>query len=335
MVRSGILNSVHTFANDPERGLFILIFLFILVFLSLIIYFLYEEKLKSNNSGFNLFTKESSILINNWFIMYFLSVILIGTIYPIFLEVLSNQKISVGPPFFNKLIIPFLIPFLIFMSIGPNLQWIKNRNFEKKIKLIIFFVLNLILSFTVLKIFGKITLTSTILLAASFYLFFVTFKDLIKKSFKNNSQVISHFGFSLLILSIIMNSILSKEVIINLKVGEQINFLENTIKFKKVESSLESNFQTLVGYFEIYNKDNKKFLFKPEIRIYNQPEVITSEADIKTNFFKDRFLVINLVKGENYFNVRYQEKPLMIWIWLSTILIAIGGSVSFLKRYEK
>ena len=178
-------------------------------------------------------------------------------------------------------------------------------------------------------------MTSTILLAASFYLFFITFKDLLKKSFKNNSQIISHFGFSLLILSIIMNSILSKEVIINLKVGEQINFLENTIKFKKVESSLESNFQTLVGYFEIYNKDNKKFLFKPEIRIYNQPEVITSEADIKTNFFKDRFLVINLVKGENYFNVRYQEKPLMIWIWLSTILIAIGGSVSFLKRYEK
>ena len=331
LVRSGILNSVHTFANDPERGLFILIFLFIFVFLSLIIFFLYEEKLKSNNSGFNLFTKESSILINNWFIMYFLSVILIGTIYPIFLEVLSNQKISVGPPFFNKLI----IPFLIFMSIGPNLQWIKNRNFEKKIKLIIFFVLNLILSFTVLKIFGKITLTSTILLAASFYLFFITFKDLLKKSFKNNSQIISHFGFSLLILSIIMNSILSKEVIINLKVGEQINFLENTIKFKKVESSLESNYKTLVGYFEIYNKDNKKFLFKPEIRIYNQPEVITSEADIKTNFFKDRFLVINLVKGENYFNVRYQEKPLMIWIWLSTILIAIGGSVSFLKRYEK
>ncbi len=335
LVRSGILNSVHTFANDPERGLFILIFLFILVFLSLVIYFLYEEKLKSNNNNFNLFSKESSILINNWFVMYFLSVILIGTIYPIFLEVLSSQKISVGPPFFNKLIIPFLIPFLIFMSIGPNLDWIKNKNFRKKIQLIIFFILNLILSFTIIKIFGKITLTSTILLAASFYLFFVTFKDLIKKSFKNNSQVISHFGFSLLILSIIMNSILSKEIVTNLKVGEQINFLENTISFKKIESSSESNFKSLVGYFEIDSKNNKKFLFKPEIRIYNQPKVITSEADIKTNFFKDRFLVINLVKGGNYFNVRYQEKPLMIWIWLSTILIAIGGSINFLKRYEK
>ena len=335
LVRSGILNSVHTFANDPERGLFILIFLFILVFLSLVIYFLYEKNLKTNNDKFNLLTKESSILINNWFVMYFLSVILIGTIYPIFLEVLSDQKISVGPPFFNKLLIPFLIPFLIFMSIGPNLNWIKNKNFANKIQLAIFFILNLTLSFFIMKMFGKITLTFTILLAASFYLFFITFKDLIKKNYKNTSQAISHFGFSLLILSILMNSILSKEIIANLKVGEEINFMENTIKFKKVESSSGSNFKSLIGFFEINSKDNKKFLFKPEIRIYNQPKVITSEADIKTNFFKDKFLVINLVKGDNYFNVRYQEKPLMIWIWLSTILIAIGGSVSFLKRYEK
>ena len=126
-----------------------------------------------------------------------------------------------------------------------------------------------------------------------------------------------------------------KEIITNLKVGEEINFMESTIKFKKVESSSGSNFKSLVGFFEINSKDNKKFLFKPEIRIYNQPKVITSEADIKTNLFKDKFLVINLVKGDSYFNVRYQEKPLMIWIWLSTILIAIGGSVSFLKRYEK
>ena len=335
LVRSGILNSVHTFANDPERGLFILIFLFILVFLSLVIYFLFEKNLKTNNNKFNLLTKESSILINNWFIMYFLSVIFIGTIYPIFLEVLSDQKISVGPPFFNKLLIPFLILFLIFMSIGPNLNWIKNKIFENKIQLIIFFILNLILSFFIIKIFGRITLTFTILLAASFYLFYITFKDLIKKDYKNISQAISHFGFSLLILSILMNGILSKEIIANLKVGEEIKFMESTIKFKKVENSSRSNFKSLVGFFEINNKDDKKFLFKPEIRIYNQPQVITSEADIKTNFFKDKFFVINLVKGENYFNIRYQEKPLMIWIWLSTILIAIGGSVSFFKRYEK
>ena len=83
--------------------------------------------------------------------MYFLSVILIGTIYPIFLEVISNQRISVGPPFFNKLIIPFLIPFLIFMSLGPNLGWLSSKKIEKKIILLTFFIINLFLSFFILK----------------------------------------------------------------------------------------------------------------------------------------------------------------------------------------
>ena len=124
LVRSGILNSVHTFANDPERGLFILIFLFCLVFLSLFIFFFFHKKENKNIQIFSLLSKETSILINNWFMMYFLSVVLIGTVYPIFLEVITSEKISVGPPFFNKLIIPFLVPFLFTMALGPQLNWI-------------------------------------------------------------------------------------------------------------------------------------------------------------------------------------------------------------------
>ena len=113
LVRSGILNSVHTFANDPERGLFILIFLFALIFLSLFIFFFFHKTSKNNSSNFFWLSKETSILVNNWFMMYFLSVVLIGTVYPIFLDVISSQKISVGPPFYHKLIAPFLIPFLL------------------------------------------------------------------------------------------------------------------------------------------------------------------------------------------------------------------------------
>ena len=126
LVRSGILNSVHTFANDPERGLFILTFLFVLIFIALLIFFIFHKSDNQSSGSFFLLSKETSILINNWFMMYFLSVILIGTVYPIFLDVISSQKISVGPPFYHKLIIPFLIPFLIFMAIGPQLKWIKS-----------------------------------------------------------------------------------------------------------------------------------------------------------------------------------------------------------------
>ena len=336
LVRSGILNSVHTFANDPDRGLYILIFLFFLIFASLIIFFIYENKLKNTNVAFGMLTKESSILINNWFVMYFLAVILVGTIYPIFLEVISNHKISVGPPFFNKLIIPFLIPFLIFMSMGPNFNWIKNVKFKNKIPLIFFLILNIIIAFLILKNIGEAKLNLTLLLAASIYLFFTTFKDLIKKTkFKNYSQQISHFGFALLILSIVMNAFLSREITTNLKVGEEINFNDNKIKFENVEINDVKNYKKLTAFFTI-QENSSNFLFKPEIRIYNQPVIITSEADIKTNIFMDRFLVINLIKEDyEYFNVRYQEKPLMIWIWLSVLLIIFGGLSNLLIKNEK
>ena len=133
LVRSGILNSVHTFANDPERGLFILIFLFSLIFLSLVIFFFFHKKDDHNKNSIFLLSKETSILINNWFMMYFLSVVLVGTIYPIFLDVVSSEKISIGPPFYHKLIIPFLIPFLLVMAIGPKLKWIKSDFSKKKL----------------------------------------------------------------------------------------------------------------------------------------------------------------------------------------------------------
>ena len=336
LVRSGILNSVHTFANDPDRGLYILIFLFFLIFASLIIFFIYENKLKNTNVAFGILTKESSILMNNWFVMYFLAVILVGTIYPIFLEVISNHKISVGPPFFNKLIIPFLIPFLIFMSIGPNFNWIKNVKFKNKIPIFFFLILNIIIAFLILKNIGEAKLNLTLLLAASIYLFFTTFKDLIKKTkFKNYSQQISHFGFALLILSIVMNAFLSREITTNLKVGEEINFNDSKIKFENIEINDVKNYKKLTAFFTI-QENSSNFLFKPEIRIYNQPVIITSEADIKTNIFMDRFLVINLIKEDyEYFNVRYQEKPLMIWIWLSVLLIIFGGLSNLLIKNEK
>ncbi len=126
LVRSGILNSIHTFANDPSRGIFILCFLFILIFLAIFIFFIYQNNISENSYKPYLVSKETSILVNNLFMMFFLAVVLIGTVYPIFLEVINGSKISIGPPFYHKLIMPLLIPFLFFMAIGPNFKWIKE-----------------------------------------------------------------------------------------------------------------------------------------------------------------------------------------------------------------
>tara|TARA_B100000963_G_scaffold234970_1_gene205364 strand:+ start:6686 stop:8563 length:1878 start_codon:yes stop_codon:yes gene_type:complete len=335
LVRSGILNSVHTFANDPERGLFILIFLFTLIFLSLFVFFFFHRIDNNNTNRFFLLSKETSILVNNWFMMYFLSVVLIGTIYPIFLDVVSSEKISVGPPFYHKLIIPFLIPFLVMMAIGPNLNWIKS-NLRDKFYLLYFFIISLILSYFIIEILEIDFLINTILFTSAFYLFFITGRDIIIKDFKNISQNIAHFGFSLLILSILLNNFLSTEIITNLKVGESFKSNKLIINFEKIEKKQEQNFESIIGKFIIKNKDETIEILNPELRIYNQPKIITSEADIKINFFSDKFMTMNLVQNQEYFNIRYQIKPFMIWIWVSVIIISFSALISlFRKKYEK
>ncbi len=335
LVRSGILNSVHTFANDPERGIYILIFLFSLIFLSIIIFFFFHKKNESENESFFWLSKETAILINNWFMMYFLSVVLIGTVYPIFLDVITSEKISVGPPFYHKLIIPFLVPFLIFMAIGPKLRWIKS-NIENKINLISVFFFSILISFLIVRNFNVNFLINLTIISGALYLFFITIRDFFIKKNKNNSQKIAHFGFSLLILSIMFNNIFSSEIITNLKVGEILETSNTKITFNDINQKNEKNYKSIIGSFIIETKNEKAEKFKPELRIYNQPIIITSEADIKTTLLTDKFMTINVVQNQDYFNVRYQVKPFMIWIWLSVILISLGGIISFFKKeYEK
>ena len=335
LVRSGILNSVHTFANDPARGIFILIFLFTLIFLSLGVFFLFHKDNNKDSNNFFWLSKESSILVNNWFMMYFLSVVLIGTVYPIFLDVISAEKISVGPPFYQKLIAPFLAPFLLFMAFGLKLKWIKSK-IENKNSLIIFLIISVILTFFILKNITTDLFFYTILISAAFFLFFSTSKELFLKKFNNISQAVAHFGFSLLILSILFNGILSSEITTNIKVGEKYNYNNEEIFFEKIEEKNESNFNSIIGHFKITNDKGKVVELNPEIRVYNQPIIITSEADIKTTLLEDKFLVMNIVKGNEYFNIRYQVKPFMLWIWISVLILCLGGLMSIpKKKYEK
>ncbi len=330
LVRSGILNSIHTFANDPSRGLFILCFLFFLIIVSLILLFFYHKNIPEIDNKIFYFSKETAILINNWFMMFFLSVVLIGTIYPIFLEVVNNSQISIGPPFYHKLIIPFLIPFLLFMSFGPKIKWIKD-NFQKvNLKLLLIFLLSILISVYLIFQSGRYFLFSIPLLALSFYLFTVTLKDLMDKKSSIN-QKISHLGFSLLLLSILLNGLFSSEFSSNMKVGDIRNFENKEIKFVNLQINEKVNFKSLMAKFEV--KDgNRIYTLRPELRIYNKPETITSEADISTSLYADNFLVFNILKSDGYFNVRYQHKPFMLWIWLSTILISFGGILTYFRK---
>jgi len=332
LVRSGILNSIHTFANDPSRGIFILCFLLILVLLAIFIFFIFQKKILKNLSKSFLASKETAILVNNWFMMFFLSVVLIGTVYPIFLEVINGSKISIGPPFYQKLIVPFLIPFLLFMAIGPKLKWIKDNVSKINLNQLTLFILSIIISYLLVKLYGISYLFIVPLFGLGFFLFFLTIRDFFSKD-STLSQKISHFGFSLFILSILFNGVFAKEFSSNMKVGDEREFMNKIIKFENLKIVEKNNYKSLVANFNI--SDNKSSInLSPEVRIYNQPITLTSEADISSTIYSDNFLVFNVIKDDGYYNVRYQFKPLMMWIWFSIILISAGGIVGYFKKND-
>ena len=332
LVRSGILNSIHTFANDPSRGVFILCFLFFLIFLAIIIFFIYQKNISNSSIRTYLISKETAMLVNNWFMMFFLSVVLIGTVYPILLEVINGSKISIGPPFYQKLILPFLIPFLLFMAIGPNLKWVKDHINKIKLEQPIFLFISILISYLFTTSYGVSYLFSVPMFGLGFFLFFLTIRDFFSGK-STLSQKIAHFGFSLFILSILFNGVLAKEYSSNMKVGDERKFMNKIIKFENLKITQELNYQSLTGEFNI-SDDRGNLNLKPEIRIYNQPKTLTSEADIISTIYSDNFLVFNVLKDDGYYNVRYQHKPLMIWIWLSVILIFVGGILGYFKKND-
>ena len=316
LVRSGILNSVHTFANDPARGLYILVFLSLMIFSSIIIFYKFAP---SEKQSFNLFSKEFFILTNNWFMSFFLITVLIGTLYPIFLEVLSNQKISVGPPYYNTVLAPFLIPLLFFMAYGPKSSWISNKS--PKIFIILpalffsIFVTIFILYFIKLN-----NLIFVLILLFSLYLIIQSFLDILKKTknYKNISSFISHIGFGSLILFITLNSIMSFDKDFNIKIGEKKSFNNIIITLKDIKIFEDKNYKKFVGNIIVfYNNEKKLEKLSPEIRIYNQPETITYEASIKSKIFSDTYVTMSNISKSDYYNIKFQKKPFMNLIWLS------------------
>ena len=136
-------------------------------------------------------------------------------------------------------------------------------------------------------------------------------------------------------LSILFNNILSTEKIINLKIGQTFQSENININFEKIYQKEEQNYKNITGTFRVENSMGVVLFLEPELRIYNQPNIITSEADIKTSLWSDKFITMNIVQNQEYFNIRYQEKPLMIWIWISVVIISLGGLTSLLKKkYE-
>ena len=329
LVRSGILNSVHTFANDPSRGIYILIFLSLMIFAS--IYFLFS-KYKPTNDLINSNSKETFVLINNWFMMFYLITVLLGTLYPIFTDAISNNKISVGPPFYNSVIIPVVIVFLFFMAIGPQAKWIKNK-FSNLRSILLILGGAIIINFVIVYFFKSYSLISNLILISSLFLIMSSIFDFFKKSRLSFPRIISHLSFGFLILFIGLNHNFSVEKDFNLKLGEAKKIDDYEFALLDLKLSQENNYKAVVGKLEVNNSNTmKRRILYPEIRIYDNPQTLTYEASIQTNFLGDHYLTMSNIDRSEYYNIKFQHKPLMIWIWISVLLLSFGGFLSLFKN---
>jgi cytochrome c-type biogenesis protein CcmF len=298
------------------------------------IFFLFK-KYKRKNYDINPNSKETFILVNNWFMMFYLLTVFLGTIYPIFTDVLTENKISVGPPFYNMVIIPVVVIFLLAMAIGPKTKWIKNR-FEKLKNYLFIFLGSVIINLSIVILFKSYSILSNLIIISALFLIISSLIEAIKsfrKKLIDFAQIISHTSFGFLVLFIGLNHIFSIEKDYNIKLGETKNFKNYSIKLKNLELVNFSNYKAVIGELVISNKKtNKKNILKPEIRIYNNPQTLTYEASIKTNVLQDYYLTMSNIDRSDYYNIKFQKKPFMIWIWISVIMIAFGGFLRLFKN---
>jgi len=337
LVRSGVLNSVHAFANDPERGVYILFIITIITLGSLIIYILKFPKESVNNNSFALFSRDFSILLNNYFLIFILTVVIVGTTYPILLSVFTGETISVGPQYYNTILAPFIFIFLILMAMGPLMKWNGNSLISIKQKIFSFFIVSIFLTILISLYLSRYNFIFLLGVLCSVYLIVSVFYEIvmIKKTFftkQNFSRLFSHLGFGLLILAITLNHFFSKEINAKIHLGESFFKQGIKINFLKSESSKEKNFEELFGIYKI-TKDNKTFILKPSVRKYKQPQQFTSETSIQRDGLSDVYIAMDYAGDLSMgIGVRFYYNYFVRLIWISFALITIGGIVSLVRR---
>jgi len=336
LVRSGILTSVHTFALDPSRGVYILAFTAILGGYSLILFGLKSKKYL-NNSYFSFFSKEGSILINNILMVVVCSSVFLGTIYPLLVEALTNNKISVGEPYYNTTVVPMMIPAILIMGIGPILSWGKGDKSKTVKKIFPSIILTAIITIFIFLFYQSYSLIGIVGILLAFWIIsnnvIILFQ---KKENLSNGMIIAHLGIGLLILGITGSSVWQEEKIIRMKVDNETNIWEYNIIFKEINEIKGPNYLALQGNFFVYDK-NKNIItkLKPENRFYPITNNFTTEASIHTNLLRDLYIVLGEGNLNDGWVVRIYYNPLVIWIWIGALTIFLGGIVSMNSNLKK
>ena len=340
IVRSGIIDSVHSFANDPQRGLYLLAFIGTIIFISMVLFVIRLPVIRSAGS-IKAFSKESFISINNILFGSLVFSIMLGVTYPLVYEFLFDQKISVGAPFYNAIFIPIVVIASIFLFFSIDSKWqrtVKMKFFAGPTSFsVILAVVSVVLC---IYFFNTESLTIIASLFAGFliihrYIIEIA-SSIFSKKYINPFSVLAHFSLGLLIVSIAFNSMLSTERAINIKINESESYMDLNIFFKDISLVNKSNHDAIKANFLIEDSFSNSFSLSPEKRKYFTRGQITTETAIYVTPLRDIYLTIGDQLEDGSWIVNIQINYLIRWIWISAVLMSFAGlMLIFSKQRQK
>jgi cytochrome c-type biogenesis protein CcmF len=343
LVRSGVLTSVHSFASDPERGLFILVFLLVVIGSSLLLFAFRAHKLRSVGA-FSIISRESGLLVNNVILVVMTATVLLGTLYPLIVDAFGAGKISVGPPYFNSVMVPLAIILYLVMGTGFYLRWKKDEpgRILKKIwipltaSLVIAFILPLLVvsEFNFKTTLG-LFLGSWVTLAALMWVVSLG-RSPFKLPLASWGSVIAHIGMAMTVIGITLVSNYDTEKDVRLEVGQSYQLAGYDFKFKGVESRRIDNYSANRATMEVTKNGKLITVVNPEKRDYGRDQMPMTEAGIDAGFTRDLFVALGEPLGNNAWSFRIYHKPFVRWIWMGGVLMGLGGMLAaFDKRYRR
>ena len=335
LVRSGILISVHSFASDPSRGVFILLMLIALIGGGLLAYALNSYKFKDENEV-KLFSKEGFFLLNNILLVTATFTILLGTMYPLFLDILGLEKISVGVPYYNAVFVPLMIPLILLVGYIPILLSRLSKN-KQLIQLVAILIISIFLSliYNVNTILFFIGIFSATWIVGN--ILFDSFKSYDNKiMFRNRiGMYFAHFGLAVFIVgaSVSENMKIEKEFTLDIGQSKQVGLFN--YKFEKLNEYKSMNYDALIASIIVSKDDQFITEINPEKRLYHSSESPMTEAGINGRLDRDLYVSLGNMVSENKWSIRVYDKPLIRLIWIGTIFMILGAIISIRFRRSR
>ena len=349
LVRSGILVSVHAFASDPTRGLYILAYLVFVIGGSLLLYAFQGTKIKSLDN-YQRYSRETLLLLNNVMLMAFLSVVFLGTILPLIHKQIGLGSVSIGAPFFNQMFLILMVPFAFILGIGPLVKWRRDQISAIRTPVMISLVMMIALGFGLPYLVGdRITATSVMGVMMSAIIVILSLYEMhtrathrhsfltgmLKLSRSHWGMVFAHLGVAMTVFGIAMSHNFSIEKDVRMREGDSVQILDYNFTFKGLKITDGANYQGGTADIEITRNGKLEATLHAEKRFYNVSKMGMTEAAIDWGFTRDLYAALGEQLDDGSWGLRLYYKPFIRWIWLGGLFMALGGLLCMLdKRYR-